>query len=225
MMPTGLRRAVLAAPWVSLLAYSLKNAMIDLPRHISAYYPLLAAALLLGAGHAVVVRRRWWRGLACGVLALAVPVVVLVPGRPLWPARTVLTKLHELKPDSRLIERALTVYSVYGMRSDPLANVRALLPQGLKVVGFVGTVDDIDISLWRPFGSRRVKHVLLSDSGEEIRQRGIRYAVVGQANLMEHHETLAEWQARTGAELLGTAVATLTVTQGPREWYVVRFKE
>jgi len=225
LMPAGLRRAVLVAPWVSLLAYGLKNAMVDLPRHISAYYPLLVAALLLAAGHAVVVRRQWWRGLAWGVLALAVPVVVLVPGRPLWPARTVLTKLHELKPDSRLIERALTVYRVYGMRSDPLANVRALLPQGLKVVGFMGTIDDVDISLWRPLGSRKVKHILLSDSGEAIRQRGIRYAVLGQANLEENKTTLAEWQARTGAELVATAVATVTVTQGPREWYVLRFAD
>ena len=224
-MPVGWQRLVLAAPWVSLLVYCLKNAMIDLPRHLSAYYPLLVPVLLLGAGHTVVVRRRWWRGLTWGVLALAVPVVALVPGRPLWPARTVLGKLHELKPEQRLIERALRVYSVYGVRSDPMANVRALLPEGLKVVGFMGTIDDVDISLWRPLGSRKVKHILLSDSGEEIRQRGIRYAVVGEANLVENRTTLAEWQERTGAELVATAVATVTVTQGPREWYVVRFPE
>ena len=29
----------------------------------------------------------------------------------------------------------------------------------------------LDISLWRPFESRRVEHILLSDSGEEIRRR------------------------------------------------------
>ena len=155
-IPVGLRRLVLVAPWVSLLVYCTKNAMMDLPRHLAAYYPLLLPALLLGPGHAALLRRRWWRGLVCAVLVLAVAVVALVPGRPLWPARTVLSKLHELKPDSRQIERALKVYSVYGSRSDPLANVRALLPPGLKVVGFMGTVDDIDISLWRPLGSRLV---------------------------------------------------------------------
>ena len=58
-----------------------------------------------------------------------------------------------MKPDQRLLQRALTVYSVYGVRWDPLANVRELLPQGLKVVGFMGTADDIDISLWRPLGT------------------------------------------------------------------------
>ena len=153
-LPAPLRRLALAAPWISLSAYFVKAAMMDLPRHLSAYYPLLLPLLLIGAGQAVIVRRRWWRALVWGVMLLAVPVVVLVPGRPLWPAQTILSRLTAWKPNQRLLQRALTVYSVYNVRSDPLANVRALLPQGLKVVGFMGTADDIDISLWRPFGSR-----------------------------------------------------------------------
>ena len=222
-VPTWLRRLVLVAPWISLLAYFVKAAMMDLPRHLSAYYPLLFPLLLVGAEQAVIVRRRWWRVLAAGVVLLAVPVVVLTPGRPLWPAQTILSRLAAWKPNQRLLQRALTVYSVYGVRSDPLANVRALLPQGLKLVGFMGTPDDIDISLWRPFGSRRVEHILLSDSPEQIRQRHIQYAVVGEVNLLENNTTLAEWQQRTGAELVATAIATTTVFQGPRHWYVVRF--
>jgi hypothetical protein len=99
-----------------------------------------------------------------------------------------------------------------------------LLPQGLKLVGFMGTSDDIDISLWRPFGSRQVKHLLLSESPEQIRQRHIQYAVVGEVNLLENSTTLADWQKRTGAELEATAIATTTVFQGPRHWYVVRFR-
>ncbi len=222
-VPVALRRAVLVAPWISLLVYFMKVALMDLPRHISAYYPMLLPALLIGAGQAWVVRRRWWRRLAMGVMLLAVPVLVLTPGRPLWPAQTVLSRLVAWKPNNSLLQRALTVYSVYNVRSDPLANVRALLPPGLKVVGFIGTEDDIDISLWRPLGSRRVEHVLLTDTPEYIRQRHIRYAVVGEQDLADHHTTLADWQQRTGAELVGTAVATETVTQGPRHWYVVRF--
>jgi hypothetical protein len=130
-----------------------------------------------------------------------------------------------VKPDQRLLKRALTVYSVYGVRSDPLADVRALLPQGLSVVGFMGTPDDIDISLWRPFGSRRVEHILLSDSRDQIRQRHIQYAVVGELNLQEHNTSLADWQKRTGAELVGTVIATTVVSQGSHPWYVVRLPD
>jgi hypothetical protein len=150
-------------------------------------------------------------------------VLVVTPGRPLWPAQTVLSKLVAWKPDQPQLKRALAVYSVYGVRSDPLANVRALLPTGLKVVGFMGTADDIDISLWRPFGSRRVEHILLSDLPGEIMEQGIEYAVVGEVNLLENKMTLADWLKETGAELVATATATVTVSQGPHAWYVVRF--
>lgn len=124
-----------------------------------------------------------------------------------------------------MLTRALNVYSVYDVRSDTLANVRALLPKGLSLVGFMGTADDIDISLWRPFGTRRVEHILLSDSPEQIRKRHIRYAVVGEENLLENKTNLAAWQAKTGAQVVATATATMTVTQGPRPWYIVRFPD
>ena len=216
---------MLLAPWVSLLAYFIKSAMMDLPRHLSAYYPLLLPLLLIGAGQEAVVRRRWWRWLAGGVVLLAVPVLVLTPGRPLWPAQTILSKLLALKPGQPLLVRALNVYSVYNVRSDPLANVRALLPKGLSVVGFMGTGDDIDISLWRPLGSRRVMHILAEDTAEQTRQRGIQYAVVSGYNLECEHTTLAAWMARVHAELLATVTATVTVTQGPQPYYLVRLLE
>ena len=222
-IPRGVRWGVLVAPWLSLLAYCMKSGMVTPARLISPYYPLLLPLLLVGARQAEIVRRRWWRAMVWGVLLLALPVLVLTPGRPLWPAQTILKKLLALKPGQRSLTRALAVYSVYDVRSDPLANVRALLPEGLSRVGFMGTGDDIDISLWRPFGTRRVEHILLSDSREQIRQRHIQYAVVSEEILLENNTTLAAWQAKTGAELIATAIATTTVTLGPRSWYVVRF--
>jgi hypothetical protein len=124
-----------------------------------------------------------------------------------------------------LIARALAVYSVYGARSDPLANIRAMLPKGLSRVGFMGGADDIDISLWRPFGTRRVEHILPTDSLEQIQQRHIQYAVVSESPLLDEHTMLAAWQERTRAEVVGTLTATMTVVQGPRLWYIVRFPE
>ena len=225
LIPRGVRWGVLVVPWLSLLAYCMKSGMVTPARLISPYYPLLLPLLLVGARQAEIVRRRWWRALVWGVLLLALPVLVLTPGRPLWPAQTVLKKLLTLKPGQRVFARAMSVYSVYDVRSDPLAKVRALLPAGLTRIGFIGTGDDIDISLWRPFGTRRVEHILLIDSLEQIRQRHIQYAVVGEDVLLEHNTTLAAWQAKTGAELVATAIATTTVSLGPRPWHVVRFPE
>ncbi len=224
-LPGVLRWCVLIAPWGSLFVYCIKSGIVDAPRLISPYYPMLLPLLLLGAGQSEVVRRRWWRGIAFCVVLLAFPVMILTPGRPLWPAQTVLKMLHERKPGQRLIARAQKVYAVYGERSDPLANVRPLLPPGLRLVGFMGTGDDIDISLWRPYGSRRVEHIVLSDSIEDIRKRHIEYAVVGGFNLASSGTTLEEWQKRTGAKVIAETTAIQTVIQGPQAWYVVQFPE
>lgn len=162
--------------------------------------------------------------LAGVVLVLAFVVLIVSPDRPLWPAKTILSKLHEQHPEQHLIARALKVYTVYSERSDPLAGVRDLLPQEIKTVGFIGTTDDTDISLWRPFGGRRVEHFLLDDPPEQIRQQ-VQYVVVGGFNLKEQNATLDEWLQNSGAELVATTNATLKISEGLQPWYVVRFKQ
>jgi len=68
-----------------------------------------------------------------------------------------------------------------------------------------------------------VKHILLDDSLEQIRKNGIEYAVVGGFNLTFNGTTLEAWKQRTGAQVLEKKTATLKVSEGPQEWYVVRF--
>jgi hypothetical protein len=224
-VPARIRRWVLVCAWAALLAYCVKSGMATGARIISPYYPLLLASLLAGARQSEIVRRRWWQWSAWAVLGLALVVLVLTPGRPLWPARTVLSKGLALRPGERSLARALNVYAVYADRWDPLANVRALLPPGQAVTGFLADGDDIDISLRRPFFERRVEHVLLEDSPADLRRRHIRYVVVGGAWLASRHTTLAAWQARTGAELIGATMATLKVAEGPQSWYVLRLPD
>ncbi len=114
---------------------------------------------------------------------MALVTLVLLPDRPLWPAQTILAKLAERHPENHLIARAREVYAVYAKRSDPLPQVRALLPPGIKVVGFIGAEDDNDISFWLPLGSRRVEHFLLTDPPERFRQEGVEYVIVSEINL------------------------------------------
>jgi hypothetical protein len=213
---------VLVAPWIALLAYGMKSGMVTPQRLIAPYYPLLVPLLLTGAGQSQIIRRRWWRVIVCGVLILAFVVLIVSPDRPLWPAKTILSKAHEQHPDQRLIARALKVYTVYSERSDPLAGVRVLLPPEIKTIGFIGTEDDVDVSLWRPFGERRVEHFFLTDPPERIRQQ-VQYAVVGGFNLKEHNMTFDAWLQQSGAELVATTNATLKVSEGLQPWYVVRF--
>src|SRR5207244_12186665 len=114
--------------------------------------------LLAGAARGEIVRRRWWRWLVWGNFLLALAVLILTPARPLWPAKTILSKARAAKPDQRLLARAEKVYTVYSERSDPLAGLRTLLPKDVSTIGFVATADDIDISLWRPYDTKRVEH-------------------------------------------------------------------
>lgn len=220
-----LLRAALIAPWFSLLAYAMKTGMDTPARLIAPYYPLLLPALLIGTGQSQVVQRCWWRILAGGAVALALAALVAEPARPLWPAQTILARLVARHPDNRELSRALAVYRVYATRPDPLAGIRQFFPPGLKVIGFMGTDDDLDISLWKPYGSRRVEPFFVDDSSEKIRSLGVEYAMVGGFNLEEKKTTLAEWLQRSNAELIATTNATMTVIQGPQPWYFVRFKQ
>jgi len=221
-LPFRLRRTVMIAGWAALLAYCVKSGMSTGARLISPYYPFLFPLLLAGAKQGKVIRTRWWR-IACWiVIGLAIPVVVLTPGRPLWPANTILSHFHQRYPNQRLITRALNVYSIYGKRADPLASIRSCLPHDIRVVGFMGRGDDPDISLWRPFGQRRVEHLLVTDSAVEIRRRGIEYIVAGEINFGLNGATFEGWKQQTGVELVKTANATVRVSEGPQPWYIVR---
>lgn len=223
-IPAKLRLLVLAAPWLALLVYTMKSGMVTPHRIIAPYYPLLLPALLLGAGQSEVVRRSWWRWLAGGVLLLALVVLVISPDRPLWPAKTILAKAVNENPQRRAVARALQVYTVYSQRFDMLAGVRDLLPPDTKVVGFIGTEDDCDISLWRPFGTRRVEHFLVTDPPAEIRAR-VQYVVVGGFNLQNHGSTLDAWLQAAGAKLVATTNLMEKITEGKQPWYVVRFPQ
>jgi hypothetical protein len=223
-LPGWLRRGVLLSPWVALLVYCLKSGMVTPARLISPYYPLLLPLLLLGHQQLELVRRKWWRGLVFLTVLMSFPVLIVTPARPLWPAQKFFETVLQWKPGWRLGERGLTVYRVYAERSDPLPHLREALPKDLKLVGFLGDGDDLDISFWRPFFARQVKHLRLKDSAEDIRRRGIEYAIVGGAYLRYQDTDFSEWLERTGAEVIAERTGLLKVSEGPQPWYVVRFR-
>ena len=225
-LPPGVLKLVLLSPWLAFAVYCMKSGMVTPGRLIAPYYPLLLPSLLLGAAQAKLVRRCWWRLLVVAVFLVALVVLVITPARPLWPAQTILRQLAESRPDSRLVNRALISYTVYRIRPDPLAAVRAQLPAEVKVVGFLGTPDDLDISFWKPYGSgRRVVHLYLKDSAEQIRARQVTYAVVNSFHFLQERASFEDWRKQTQAEVVADITATVTVRSGEQHWYLVRFSD
>ena len=218
-----LNTLVLWSPYVALLAFMAKSGINSAARLICPYYPLLLPALLAGPAHEMVVRQRWWRTAVLCMFTLALAVLILTPARPLWPARTVLTRLNAWKPGSRLLQRAEKVYSVYADRADGLAPVRALIPSDARVIGLVSSGGDTETSLWRPFGERKVRYILASDTAESLRRDGVNFIIVNSEGLDAYFkQTLKQWLQRFGAEVIGKVSITLTVTHGAKDWYLVK---
>jgi hypothetical protein len=220
-------RLALISPWLALVAYAAKSGMVTPGRLIAPYYPLLLPLLVSGAEQCVLVRRRWWRVLAGLVFLVAFAVLIVTPARPLWPAQTILAQAVEAAPDSRLLKRALTTYAVYSIRADPLPELRSHLPKDLKLVGFLGGPDDLDISFWRPYTTRQVAQLVMTETPEQLQQRKIQYAVVSGAGfdwqVTMTNFTFAQWLVQTRAEVVTNVTATVTVSSGPQPWYLVRF--
>jgi hypothetical protein len=124
------------------------------------YYPFLFIVVLANDGQEWLTRRKWWRALAIAVVISILPAVILSPARPLWPAQQFLRWMAQRAPDSKAIQRARVVYDVYAKRDDYLAPLKARLPEGARMVGAIPTANDLEGTLWKPYGSRKIVEVL-----------------------------------------------------------------
>jgi len=189
---------VCAAAWVSFSYVMTKIGLSGVSRFFTPYFLLITMGLLRNDMHDALVRTKWWRTAALAVFAMAAVLVVASNARPLWPSAWVFRRYPTFFEQSPMGQRIRTVYSVYGQRHDAFAPMREALPTDATVVGLI-TYDDLETSFWRPFGSRRILHVKVSDSGNETRRRGIRYVFVKPELLKESWE---HWLQRMNAREL-----------------------
>lgn len=209
-------------PWVSLMALLSQSEVAPISRILAPYYALLLPAFLTGPGQVWVVTRRWWSGMVLAVFLLAAVLLAVTPARPLFPAITILSQLHARKPDLALLARANTIYTLYRERSTAFAPAVAQLPPGLKILGLF-TYDDPEVSLWKPFGSRRILHVRPEDTRDYLQRQGIEYVLLGTAKMPDwFHVTPAEWVSGMQATVVKKIPLTLRAAEGPVEWWLVK---
>jgi hypothetical protein len=153
-----------------------------------------------------------------GVFALAGLLVIISQARPLWPASFVLEELNANESPNPKLRRIAAVFATYGQRWDAFKPARDKLPEGLKVLGVV-TSDDPETSLWRPFGSRRIKHVKHKDTLENLRERGIQYVLVN-SNVLS--EPVAQWMEEMHGEVVWKMTMQLKTSLPPVDWYLIK---
>jgi hypothetical protein len=214
---------VVLSTWVAVL-YFMSVAGLNCPgRYLAVFYPMLLAPIFAGTFNVrLPFTQRWWKWTCALVFIIGGALLIVSPARPLWPAITVLRSLDAEHSPRNLLRRAWTVYSVYDSRADAFRPVRDLLPPEATPLGFV-TSDDPETSLWRPFGSRRIYHIRAAETREEIQQRGIKYALVSSVVLKGRNLSFDEWVARTGATVVRPLKLELRASQGPTDWYVVKW--
>jgi hypothetical protein len=219
-------KALMFLPYVALLAYMMKSGLSAASRIVSPYYCLLLPFWLRGQGQLWVVSRRWWQRLAIAVFLVAAVVVILTPARPLWPANTVMRKLHQLRPNSSMVARAERVYSVYGGRSDTLAPVRAFIPPEEKVIGIVSVGDDPLASVWKPYGRRRLVVFIEKDSVADLKQQGVHYVVLSPEGVKTMFDVTPEtWATQFNADIVGQVTLDRKASRGTEVWTVVKLRD
>jgi hypothetical protein len=205
---------VTGAGVLASLIYEIELASEAGPRLFASYYAFFLMVVLLFVGSHHPGRSRSWQALAVVVAVTPIFLLVLEPARPLFPVDSFIGMVRKTKAPNSLVRRIETVYRTYRIRADVLAPIRETIPDGARVIGFVGNGNQPEVSLWRPFGERRVEDlvdlnnlqaapqfIVASESGIRDRVRKSPEDWVKQQSLREICRTQLTTLARNGDEV------------------------
>ena len=206
--------------WIVLLVLVLKLCNEGIPRLITPYYPLLIASILIfTALDGTVIRFLVCRIFAAFAVIVPVFLLVLSPARPLFPVELVVKAVERLSPER--VERVQRVYEVYGYRYDAMKQLRVLLPDTEKSVGFLQTGDVMEATLWRPYGARRICDVTPSLSVDDLKNEGIHLIVVGDYALnYKYKMTLDELRKKWSAQIIAERKPVMRASADTGNWYI-----
>ena len=185
-------------------------------RLLSPYYPVLAALPFSLIGTTRMLDKKVWRVVFFLLAASAIILPITTPSRPLLPIPQV---ANSFKLPEKLKNRINLVYETYRRRSDSLSEIREALPTNATNIGLICSVDDAEVSLWRPFqGKRRVTHVTNSDKLQSVD------AVVVNSEILEESpnfkDILQILNENSGWLPSATFHVTSKVQSGSQKWVV-----
>jgi len=207
--------------WVALAAFMAKLGSESAARLSSPYYVGIVIPLLTLRSQGLLVAKRWWRLLAAACALSVLPALLLNPARPLIPAKTILATAKACGLNGAAIQRVEKVYGVYGNRNDQLEEVRLHLHFGSKVIGFAGTADESEYSLWKPLGGRNVIDLNPVD-GKVPDLDGVEVIVGSEWGINDrYHMKADELAARVDGKILWREKIVIMAGREPQEWYVI----
>lgn len=212
---------VLIAGYIALVVYMMKMGSESCSRLLMPYYPItLAGFWILLVRRQEVVRLLAWRWIAMISMGLALPVLILSPGRPLWPVQFILT--HVTHVSHSTLERISDVYRTYGGRHSALAAVRSAIPSDCHVIGLAGDGGELETSLWWPLGETKIIHIVPGDTPEMLNEKGVQLICTTKRALNNvWHISLNEFCDRYHGRIIASPHATETVAWGEEEWFLI----
>jgi len=208
----------------ALFVYMAKMGSESTARLLAAYYPLLLAGVsVLAALDGHIVKRVFFK--TVGVLSIlsALPLVIFCPSRPLFPTALVSHELERCGVAASVRTRFDQVYAVYATRFDDFHDLRILIPDTEYAIGVVHASDDPTVSLWLPFGSRRVIDLTPDQSQDDLKALGIHEIIVNQTFLEENDPiTMDGLLAHWSADVVTKASLVVKIHRGSETWCLIR---
>jgi hypothetical protein len=153
---------------------------------------------------------------ACLSAASVVPLLILSPARPLFPAVRITQSLQKQHPESKSLKRASDVYQTYAERArtaDPL------LPfLQTDRIGWMNPGDVPEAPLWLPYGSRKVIEVFPQ---EKPCDRNLSTIVIPETALRSN---IQYWLKQNHGETVAIKTLVSKISRGPENWYVVKIQ-
>jgi hypothetical protein len=209
--------------WAGVAVFLIRVGISGPARYLLPFYLLLLAPMLAGKVAGGIFRLRAWRIASFIVLAIAGLLLIFSPPRPLLPLVPLLKQFDAENSPYKSLRRIWYVYYVYDRRPESFAPVIQKLPSGASPLGFIG-FDEPEAALWKPFGSRRIIHIVREDSAEQIRAQGLHYALVSEHFFGQHYPMkFDEWLAQNHASLMEEFKLRNHAGQEPEGWWLVRF--
>ncbi len=208
------------APFGLLLLFMATVGTNQSARHLSAYYPFFFPVILVGFGHAILVRRRWWQNLSLSLLLFTGMLLLVSRDRPLFPIETIVNHLEAAYPNFHIVQKAARPFSARLRAEESKYCFSGKLPPDENIIGYAAGFAAGEPGLWLPLGNRKVERILPTDTREDLNSLGIHYLVMEGYFPEMAGQNLDEWLAQHHGVILDTHIQAVNPEHPVRSYLI-----